>query len=160
MGSCFSFTDCITGTEHTDNLLRARIKGVDFSLKGEEHTARVVEVYDGDTIRVIFHRNGEFMQHRVRMLYYDSAEITGKNRSDEEKSAAILARDVLQDMVQKDEQLVKLHCDKFDAFGRLLGTLYLEDGTNVNQFMINNQYGVTYTGGKKAPFNAANFRCE
>lgn len=171
MGSCVSIIDYLAhsktmhpkpdenDTIDDDDLLRVSVKGSDHSLDGEQYTARVVQVYDGDTIRVRFKRGRKHEQHRVRMLGYDSAEITGKNRSDEQKRAAILAREALTAMVFNDRQLVKISCGKFDAFGRLLGTIYLLDGTDVNQYMVDNRYGIVYTGGKKIPFNATDFRC-
>lgn len=147
-------------SSRTEETLRVQTKVMDFSLEGEIHTARVVDVHDGDTVRVVFRRRGELVQYRVRMLGYDSAEISGRNRTEPEKRAAILARDALRCMVQKDRQLIRIECKKFDAFGRLLGTLFLEDGLDVNAWMIEQKYGVVYTGGKKMPFQAALFRCD
>lgn len=115
------------------------------------YQARVVDVYDGDTIRVVIFRRNEKQQHRVRMLGYDSPEkkprLNVQNREAEIK-AALRARDVLIRKIHQPRQLVRLECGKFDKYGRLLGTIHV-DGVNVNQWMIKNEFGVPYGGGTK-----------
>ena len=50
-----------------------------------------------------------------------------------------------------DSQLVYLKCGKFDKYGRLLGTIFLNehDTVSVNELMVNNGYGYEYHGGTK-----------
>ena len=136
-------------------LLCGAIKGKDFSMEGERYLARVVEVYDGDTIRVVIFRRNEKQQHRVRMLGYDSPEkkprLNATNR-DAEKVAALAARDILIAKISNPRQLVTLECRGFDKYGRLLGVVIHKNGTNINEWMIKHGYGVKYGGGTKAAF--------
>lgn len=140
-------------------LLQNATKGEDFSLNGEEFTARVVDVYDGDTIRVVFFRHGELQQHKVRMEGYDSPEMKPRlniEHRQEEIKAARAAKAALIGMIHKSTQLVKIKCGKSDKYGRLLGTIYLDNGINVNAWMITHNYGKPYDGGKKTAFSPEN----
>ena len=50
-----------------------------------------------------------------------------------------------------DQQLVFLKCGEFDKYGRLLGTIYVNqtDEKSVNDLMIENGYAYEYHGGTK-----------
>ena len=48
--------------------------------------------------------------------------------------------------------LVYIECGNFDKYGRLLVTMYAEDGENINEWMIKKGYGVPYEGGRKIPW--------
>lgn len=167
--SCCRSAISATIGAYFDKDLKAATKGDDFSLQDEEFLCKVVEVYDGDTIRVVFRRRGELMQHRVRMAGYDSPEMKPPRKDpnrDVEIRAAIAARDALKRMIQgsapEEARLVWLKCGKPDKYGRLLGTIYQRGGcfgclkgTNVNQWMMDNGHGVPYDGGKKRAFVAS-----
>lgn len=153
-----------------DKDLRAATQGADFSLQDKEFLCKVVQVYDGDTIRVVFRRQGELMQHRVRMSGYDSPEMKPPRKDpnrDLEIQAAKAARDALKELIQGSTagapQLVWLVCGKPDKYGRLLGTIYQRSGwcghrkgANANQWMMDNGHGIPYDGGKKRAFVARN----
>ena len=64
-----------------------------FSLNNHKYKAKVVNVYDGDTIKVVilFHNK---LTRFLRMTGYDSPELRTKNQN--EKAAAIKARDAFQ----------------------------------------------------------------
>ena len=46
-----------------------------FSFDGKKITAKVVDIYDGDTITVVFRDGGRLIKHRVRLIGYDSPEM-------------------------------------------------------------------------------------
>ena len=126
-----------------------------FSLDGKMKQCKVVDVYDGDTCKVVFELNGNLYKWNVRMAGYDSPEMrvskTNENR-DQIKKQAIVSRNYLRILIQKNpEQLVYIKCGEFDKYGRLLGELRvnLEDEKSVNQQMIDNGYGYEYHGGTK-----------
>ena len=53
-----------------------------------------------------------------------------------------------------EEQLVYIKCGEFDKYGRLLGTLFLQetDLISVNDMMIQQGHGYSYDGGTKQKF--------
>ena len=129
----------------------------DFSFKGMRFLAKVVDFYDGDTVRVVFRFQGGLIQYRVRMAGYDSPEMKppkAKPNRDAEIAAAHAARAALIAKVAND--LVYIECGPFDKYGRLLVTMYKRNGTkngeSLNEWMVANRHGVPYDGGKKTQF--------
>ena len=128
-----------------------------FSLEGNFVQCKVVDVYDGDTCKVVFPLNGEIYRWNVRLTGYDTPEMRpprSQENREEEIKAAYLARDFLRGRVMNHDQLVYIKCGEFDKYGRLLGTLYLEenDEVSVNDLMIENGHGYAYDGGTKKRF--------
>lgn len=115
-----------------------------FSLMDYECIAKVVSVYDGDTISVIFKYKNEYHKWNCRLDGVDTPEM--KSKSALEKAAAIRARDFLREQILG--KLVKLKCGDFDKYGRLLVQI-LKDGECVNESMIQNGHAKVYTGGAK-----------
>ena len=137
-------------------------KGTKFSYDGLTLKAKAVDIYDGDTLTLIFRYRGVLQQHSCRMLSYDSPEMKPpKNKAgrDLEISAAKEAKDALAKLVENRVLTVK--CHKFDKYGRILVTLYITQkaygfipfccstSIDVNQYMIDNEYGLPYDGGTK-----------
>lgn len=126
-----------------------------FSLDGLTKLCKVVDVYDGDTCRVVFEHNGNFNKWTVRMTGYDTPEIrprkTVPNR-EEVKAKARASRDFLKSKIMGyPEQLVFIRCSCFDKYGRLLGEIFTDKHCkeNINQLMITEGYGYKYDGGTK-----------
>ena len=119
-----------------------------FSLSGMFFYAKIIKVYDGDSITAVFRYNGEFYKWSCRLSGIDTPEIHSYN--DNEKKLAIDARNYLRDNIL--EQIVKLECGDFDKYGRLLVIVYHND-INVNRVMIDKGYANVYSGGKKEEFN-------
>lgn len=123
-----------------------------FSLEGEMKLCKVVDIYDGDTCKVVFKLKDKLYRWNVRMKGYDSPEMRvskSNPRRDVIKQKAILARDYLSSLIKNE--LVYIKCGEFDKYGRLLGTLYINenDDISVNDMMIENGYGYSYFGGTK-----------
>lgn len=142
--------------------LYAAEREADFSFEGQRFLAKIVDVYDGDTVRVTFRYAGKLTQYRARMAGYDSPEMRPpktKPGRDEEVKAAHRAKDAL--ISKLGDRIVYIGCGPFDKYGRLLVTVYAragpgltENGENVNQWMIANGHGVPYDGGTKIGFVA------
>lgn len=138
-------------------LLLTNKKTPTFSLENETKLCKVVDIYDGDSCKVAFSLNGDIYKWNIRMDGYDSPEMRpskSKPNRDEEKAAALKAKEYLTGLIMNDDQLVYIKCGKFDKYGRLLGTLFINktDTVSVNQLMINNGHGYEYHGGTKKPF--------
>ncbi len=138
-------------------------KTVDFSFTGLVCRAKVVEVYDGDTIRIRFRWGKEYPQFRVRLLGIDTPEIkpkkkkdTGEMRSDDdiagEKERAVRSRDALRERI--DGKVINVVFSQNDKYGRPLVTLWdkkirkFVKENSVNEWMLGNG-AVPYFGGKK-----------
>jgi len=122
-----------------------------FTLDKKILEAKIVSVYDGDTCFAVFAiHNNTFVKFRIRMQGYDSPEMKPRlDKIDREKEIikAKKAKEELEKLVL--HKIVYLHCGKWDKYGRLLATIYTRDNINVNQYMINNNFGYIYHGGTK-----------
>ena len=108
---------------------------------------KVIKVYDGDTITiasVLPNVQSPVYRFHVRLNGIDSPEIKGKTPN--EKLLAIKARDALSDVIMN--KIVYLEIVGREKYGRLLADVYY-DGKNMNKWMIENKYSVSYDGGTK-----------
>ena len=123
-----------------------------FSLENHTKLAKVVDIYDGDSCRVVFEHNRTINMWNIRMYGYDSPEmrpsLSLENR-DDVKQKARESRDYLKGLILN--KTIYLHCLDFDKYGRVLANIYT-DGINnksVNDHMVDNNYGYAYFGGTK-----------
>jgi micrococcal nuclease len=93
-------------------------------LFADEFTGKVVGVSDGDTITVMHLGHAE----RVRLYGIDCPE--------KGQAFGNRAKQFTSQMVFGKEVIVKTHgCDKYN---RILGNVFLPDGTNLNQELVKN----------------------
>lgn len=138
-------------------LLKCDNKTPMFSLENKIKLCKVVNVYDGDTCKVVFKLNNELCRWNVRMTGYDTPEMRpprSQPNRDEEIRAAKLAKQFLISKIMNINQLVYIQCGKFDKYGRLLGEIFLSENStkSINQLMIEEGHGYAYDGGKKQQF--------
>lgn len=138
-----------------------------FSLNGITTFAKILSNYDGDTADCLLIHNNNLMRFKVRFYGYDSPEMKPalniKDR-DEIKKKAIDAKkrlwklcSGLDDLNEKyHNKLIKIVCDDFDKYGRLLITAYdtdtdenIEFDNSINKKMIDEGHGYSYYGGTK-----------
>lgn len=125
-----------------------------FTLEGDMKLCKVVDIYDGDTIKVVFMDNNRINKWNIRMEGYDSPEMRPSRKlenRDEIKKKAVEAKNYLKSLIMNENQLVYLKCGKFDKYGRLLGYVYInqDDTESVNEMMIKNNHAYEYHGGTK-----------
>ena len=125
-----------------------------FTLEGDMKLCKVVDIYDGDTIKVVFMDNNRINKWNIRMEGYDSPEMRPSRKlenRDEIKKKAVEAKNYLKSLIMNENQLVYLKCGKFDKYGRLLGYVYInqDDTESVNEMMIKNNHAYEYHGGNK-----------
>ena len=120
-----------------------------FSFEGRKCEGKVVDVYDGDTVKIVFPLSDKeperLYRWNCRLINVDTPEIRTKNLK--EKEYAKLVRDKLREKILQN--IVTVQCKDFDKYGRLLVEIFYED-TNINQWLIDNQYAKQYDGGKKS----------
>lgn len=106
--------------------------------------ARVVDVYDGDTVTLAMVERGRVVRRRCRCLGYDSPEMRGPD-----KERAIQARDVLKTLLPS--RAFRVQVTGIDKYGRLLIDLRT-GGRRVSDIMIERGMAYAYDGGKKRAF--------
>lgn len=117
-----------------------------FSFKGQEIECKVVSVYDGDTVKVVFPLNNTLYKWNCRLTGIDTPEI--RTRCKPEKQYGYKVRDCLREKILN--KIVKIKCGDFDKYGRLLGEIICdEDKCSINQWLIDENYAFAYDGGTK-----------
>ena len=96
---------------------------VEFSFEGECKEAKVMSVYDGDTIKVAFPLGGKMYIWNCRLNGIDTPELRTRNKK--EKEFGYEVRNKLREKILG--KIVKISCDEFDKYGRLLVEVYLGD---------------------------------
>ena len=140
----------------TDNL-------PEFSFEGLSVWAKCVDVYDGDTCRIVFIYNNKLVKCTVRMLGYDSPELKGTVGIEHQQ--ALDAKYHLTRLLKLNEPLVNHSSDvkdrlvfvkmgAWDPFGRLLATVFHNDintdfSHSINSQMLTLPGSHPYDGGKK-----------
>ena len=108
--------------------------------------ARVLSVYDGDTVRVEAAMwPGLTWTGSVRVEGVDTPEIRGK--CEEEKRKAVAAREFVRQRVGKRVVLVNVKKGKYA--GRVVARVRLADGSDLTELLIQAKLGRPYTGGRR-----------
>lgn len=117
-----------------------------FSLNGYSTPAKVVKVYDGDTIHVIFKYFDKYLKWRCRIAHIDTPELKTKN--EEEKTKGHMVKDKVSELLLG--KIVHIDCFDFDKYGRLLIEVKLPDSTKkLHEWLLENNYAHSYEGGTK-----------
>lgn len=118
-------------------------------LENQMVRARVIDVYDGDTITVVFFIDNTPIQYKIRLNGIDTPEIRrGKGKLKAEKIAGKKCRDFLYSILH--DQIVNILIHDWDKYGgRLLADVYTDFNTNISNLMMNHGYAIKYDGGKK-----------
>lgn len=131
-----------------------------FSFNGTIAIARICDVYDGDTVTIVFRHNGGYVKYKLRLTGFDTPEIKPTRDTPERDlhvSAGKKVREYLRELILN--KLVHIEFDHEDKYGRLMGKIYLLDQNleplkkSVNQILIERGYGKIYTGGRKEVFD-------
>lgn len=122
-----------------------------FSFEGRKCIGKVVDVYDGDTVKIVFPLSEKepdrLYRWNCRLINVDTPELRTKNLK--EKEFGKLVRNKLREKIL--EKLVYISCKDFDKYGRLLVEIF-EDSEyiiSINDWLISNEYAKVYNGGKK-----------
>jgi len=135
-----------------NSLQRSSMNTPEFSLKGINTIGKVVDVYDGDTCKVVIDYKNTLNRFDIRLRGYDSPEI--KTSDLLEKEYALATKNILQKLILNKIVIVKFA--EYDKYGRVLGDIYVNTGDDmlfVNEWMINSKLVTSYNGGKKESYN-------
>ena len=123
----------------------------EFSLNGEKILGKCVNVYDGDTVKIVLNLriNDKLYKWNCRIARVDTPEIRTRNK--QEKEMGYIVRDKLREKIL--DKIIMVKCLDFDKYGRLLVEIYeiKEDDTkcNISDWLIDNNYAYVYNGGTK-----------
>jgi endonuclease YncB( thermonuclease family) len=143
-------------------------------LEGLTTIGKVVEVYDGDTCKIVLINDKKLLKYNCRLNNIDCPEIKPiKNTQNRELviKEALKARNRLVQLstncdceldnefskkeiiklLKSNTKIIQIECNKFDKYGRLL--VVISNGKNIiNDTLINEGYAKKYNGGKKEEF--------
>lgn len=113
---------------------------------GIQAPARVLSVYDGDTVKVEAAMwPGLTWTGSVRIEGVDTPEIRGKCEG--EKRQAIAARNFVRERVGRRITLVNVKKGKYA--GRVVARIRLADGADLTALLIRAEHGRRYDGGRR-----------
>lgn len=116
------------------------------------YRCKINKVVDGDTVEIDLDLGFNMMlvNQKVRMAGIDTPE--SRTSNNEEKVRGNLSKKKVAEKlpVGSWQRIQTMKSDaNDDKFGRILGVFILEDGTSLNQWMIDNNYAVLYQGENK-----------
>lgn len=124
-----------------------------FTLNKYSTDAKVVKVYDGDTIHVVFKYFEHFYRWTCRIAHVDTPELRSKNQ--EEKKLGYLVKQKVEELLLN--KIVRIQCFEFDKYGRLLIEVTLPDSKEkLHDWLIRNNYAKLYEGGTKEEWDNTN----
>ena len=104
------------------------------------YKAKIIDVYDGDTVTAMVDLGFlHFQEMKLRLYGIDTPELRG-----EERERGIIVRDILREMVLGKEVTIRSYKDKQGKYGRYLANIILEDGLEVNQWLVDNGHAKEY----------------
>jgi micrococcal nuclease len=116
------------------------------------YRCKINKVLDGDTVEIDLDLGFNIIlaNQKVRLSGIDTPESRTTNK--EEKERGLLSKKKLSEKLSVGswQTIQTLKADSNDdKFGRILGVFIMEDGTSLNQWLIDNNYAVLYQGENK-----------
>lgn len=105
-----------------------------------KYDVEYIENYDGDTITFDLNFGLTLRQEWVVRLHrINTPEKRGKSKAEGE-----LVQKIVEDKIIGKRCTIVTFLDKKGSFGRLLAEVFLEDGTNLNDWLLDNGYAKPY----------------
>jgi endonuclease YncB( thermonuclease family) len=166
---------CKDSSELEAKLSKCTIKDIpEFSLNGIRTIGKVVDVYDGDTCKIILANGNVLLRFNCRLKFLDTPEmkpLKNKPNRDIEIENAMKCRNKLiqlttscelnlddkltklqvKKLLNSNNKVIQVQCHEFDKYGRLLVELYVNDKT-VNNILVEECFAKAYDGGTKDVF--------
>ena len=128
--------------EELVNLQNATLETPEFSLQNKKLLCKVVDVYDGDSVKVVFYTSNTLHKWSVRLTGINTPELRPSRKLEnriEIIKRAKESRDHLKKIFEKNNNLVYILCGDFGKYGRLLGTFFTHETNNDFEYSINYQ---------------------
>ena len=119
-----------------------------------EYKCKIVRVVDGDTVDVDVDLGWSTFRcgERIRLYGVDTPEC--RTRDAKEKQAGLAAKDYVTRRLQLGRTYTLTTKEK-GKFGRYLGVILLEDGTSINEALVEENLAVAYHGQNKSDIQKA-----
>ena len=137
-------------------------------LIGEIVPCSIVDIYDGDTITVVYIYRKTPLKIKLRLLGIDAPEIKGKDVTDLEHEVAIKARDLLRKWINlTDPEKIYLKLKQFDKYGgRFLGDILIKTSAKkqvpeyevLSTLLLETGVVAPYSGAKKLEWTTKRLR--
>jgi len=103
------------------------------------YKAKIIDVYDGDTVTAIVDLGFlHFQEMKLRLYGIDTPELRGAEKIEGRK-----VRDIVREMILNKEVEIHSYKDKQGKYGRYLATVIL-DGLDVNKWLVDNGHAKPY----------------
>ena len=150
-----------------ENFINHGINTELFSLNGIKTYARLVDVYDGDTCKIVFKLFDKYYKFNVRINGIDTAELYSKNKLLKEKALEARNRTLeflssgkikvnintssndIQTLLDNNIIIVHVNCMEFDKYGRLLVDLQDLNFKSVRSVLLEEKLAYKYVGDTK-----------
>ena len=136
----------------------------ELSISGLKTYGRLIDVYDGDTVKVILPTFGSYYKFTIRLNDIDTCEIKSKDKV--LQNNGIKARDRLFELVtnikvitkndikktlESDVYLVWVDCCNKDKYGRVLANIYKDNDTtkSFSEILLEEKLAYKYEGKTK-----------
>ena len=141
-----------------------------FSLNGLKTSGKIVEIYDGDTCKIVLLNNNILQKFNCRINGIDTPEmkplLSKSNREIEIKNAyrcrnrliqlstSVSANtDIKKVSLDTNTKIIYIECLEFDKYGRLLVNIYdTFKSMSYNEILVNEGFAKKYNGGTKDEF--------
>lgn len=105
-----------------------------------QYKAKIIDVYDGDTVTALVDLGFlSFREMKLRLYGIDTPELRGAEKIEGRK-----VRDIVREMILHKEVTINSYKDKQGKYGRYLATIILEDGLNINEWLVENGHAKPY----------------
>lgn len=136
----------------------------ELSIAGLKTYGRVIDIYDGDTCKIIMPTFGSYYKFTVRLNEIDTCEIKSKDKVLQE--SAVKARDKVFELVtgstaitkneikkalESEVYLVWVECCEKDKYGRVLANIYKDKATtkSISEILLEEKLAYKYKGKTK-----------
>ena len=103
------------------------------------YKAKIIDVYDGDTVTAIVDLGFlHFQEMKLRLYGIDTPELRGA-----EKEAGIVVRDLVREMILNKEVEIHSYKDKQGKYGRYLANIIVDD-LDINKWLVDNGHAKPY----------------
>lgn len=103
------------------------------------YKAKIIDVYDGDTVTAIVDLGFlHFQEMKLRLYGINTPELRG-----EEREQGLIVRDIVRNLILDKQVEIHSYKDKQGKYGRYLATIIL-DGININEYLVNQGHAEVY----------------
>lgn len=104
-----------------------------------QYKAKIIDVYDGDTVTAVVDLGFyHFQQMKFRLYGINTPEIRG-----EERERGLVVRDIMRAMILDKEVTINSYKDKQEKYGRYLANIIVDD-IDLNLWLVQNGHAEEY----------------